>query len=58
MSSRTVRGLVLAALLAAPAALAAQQESIEGRLVARGLPADLAQQIQRIASEAAVQGVP
>jgi len=49
--------LVVAALLAAPAALAAQA-SIEGRLIARGLPADLAQHVQRIASEAAARGVP
>lgn len=51
-------GLVLVALVAAPSALAAQAGSVEGRLSARGLPADLAQEVQRIASDAASQGVP
>jgi hypothetical protein len=58
MSGRGVRWLLLAAVLCAPAALAAQEGSIGSRLSARGLPTDLAQEVQRIASDAAVQGVP
>ncbi len=50
--------LAVAALAAAPAALVAQQGSVEARLAARGLPADLAQGVQRIAADAAGQGVP
>ena len=58
MSGLGMRWLVLAALVAAPTALAAQEGSVEGRLSARGLPTDLAQEISRIASDAAAQGVP
>jgi hypothetical protein len=53
-----VRTLVLVALMAAPGPLAAQGGSVTARLTARGLPAELARQVQRIASDAAAQGVP
>ena len=58
MNGHGVRMLVLVALMAAPGSLAAQEGSVTTRLTARGLPADLAQQVQRIASDAAAQGVP
>jgi hypothetical protein len=58
MIGRRVRWLMLAAAVCAPAALAAQEGSLESRLSARGLPADLAQEVQRIAADAAAQGVP
>jgi hypothetical protein len=50
--------LVAGVLAAAPPGLAAQQGGVEARLTARGLPTDLAQQIQAIATDAAAQGVP
>ncbi len=63
MKMRRVRRLVVAVLVAAPAALLAQGTGtagagVEGRLTARGLPADLVQQVSRIATDAAAQGVP
>jgi hypothetical protein len=58
MSGRGVRWLVLAAVLCAPAVLAARQGSVVSRLSARGLPAALAREVQRIAADAAGQGVP
>jgi hypothetical protein len=54
-----IRGLVVAAVLAtAPALVAAQQESVEARLQARGVPADLAGDVAAIAADAAARGVP
>ncbi len=50
--------LVVAALVAVPPALVAQQSDIGVRLTARGLPADLVAQVQAIATDAAAQGVP
>lgn len=50
--------LAVAALMAVPSALMAQQGGVEARLTARGLPADLAREVQAIASSAAAQGVP
>jgi hypothetical protein len=58
MNGHGVRALALVALMAAPGRLAAQDGSVTARLTARGLPAELAQQVQRIASDAAAQGVP
>jgi hypothetical protein len=43
---------------AVPAVVAAQEGGVAARLTARGLPAELAQQVQRIATDAAAQGVP
>lgn len=58
MRRQEMRALAVAALMAVPAAVAAQDGSVEARLAARGLPADLVQEVQRIASDAAAQGVP
>ncbi len=59
MSGRGLRWWVaLAILAAAPEALAAQGASVGARLAARGLPADLVQQVERVAADAAAQGVP
>src|SRR5262249_55011852 len=49
--------LTLAALALLPAALLAQDDP-RAQLVARGLPADLAQQVAQIAADAAAQGLP
>ena len=45
-------------LLAAPAVLAAQGVGVEGRLEARGVPAQLAHQVAAIAADAVSRGVP
>lgn len=58
MNGHGMRTLVLVALMAAPGSLAAQDGSVAARLTARGLPADLARQVERIAFDAAAQGVP
>jgi len=62
MNGRRMRALVLAVLAAVPAALAAQEGAGAGnvavRLSARGLPGDLVQRVQRIATDAAAHGVP
>ena len=61
MSVRGVKWLVVAAALVAAPSLAFAQGvggDIAGRLTARGLPADLVQQIQGVATQAAAQGVP
>jgi len=60
VNGQGVRWLALAVLAVLPAALAAQEPGagLGARLSARGLPADLVQQVQRIASDAAAQGVP
>jgi hypothetical protein len=56
---RAIRGLVAAAALAAaPALVAAQQDDVEARLQARGVPADLARDVAAIAADAASRGVP
>ncbi len=54
------RGLILAAAfaIAMPAAPVAQQADVVARLVARGMPADLAAQVKAIADDAAPRGVP
>ncbi len=55
----TIRIPVVAVwLLAAPAVLAAQGASVEGRLEARGVPVGLARQVAAIAADAASRGVP
>lgn len=51
------RALLLAALLAAPATLAAQSD-VRARLTARGLPEDLVNQVTAVAAEATAQGLP
>lgn len=54
-----IRLLLVAGILAAvPPALLAQQSRVEARLTARGLPADLAREVQAIAADAASRGVP
>jgi len=54
-----IRGLIAAAVLAAaPALLAAQQDAVDARLQARGLPADLARDVAAVAADAAARGVP
>ena len=58
MRRRGWRTLAAVALVVVPAALAAQEASVGERLAARGLPAELVQEVQRIASDAAAQGVP
>ncbi len=55
----SARGLCLAlALVAAPGALVAQDGDVAARLAARGLPANLSQQVAAIAADAAQRGVP
>jgi hypothetical protein len=59
MSTRGLQWwMVLAALAAAPAALAAQEAGIGPRLAARGLPSELVQEVERVATDAAARGVP
>ena len=54
-----IRGLFAAAVLAAaPALLAAQQDAVDARLQARGLPADLARDVAAVAADASARGVP
>jgi len=54
-----IRGLIATAVLAAvPALLAAQQDAVDARLQARGLPADLARDVAAVAADAAARGVP
>lgn len=58
---RTLRGglaLAACAVLGLAPVLAAQQRGVQARLTARGLPADLARDVQAIATDAAAQGVP
>ena len=56
---RTIRAaLVAAGLLAAPGLMVAQGGGVEGRLTARGVPADLAHQVAAIAADATARGVP
>ena len=55
----TIRTWLVAVLvLAAPAAVAAQDTGIEARLEARGLPAGLAHDVAAIAASASARGVP
>ena len=60
MSRHGMRALALALLAAVPATLAAQEAggSVEARLSARGLPADLVHEVQHVATDAAAHGVP
>jgi len=60
MNRHGMRALALALLAAVPATLAAQEAggSVEARLSARGLPADLVHEVQRVATDAAAHGVP
>lgn len=55
---RRARWLLTLGLLAAPAALAAQDGAVRAQLVARGLPADLALAIDSIAVRAQADGLP
>ena len=57
MSGRAVR-LLVAAVLACPAALGAQEAATRARLDARGLPPDLAQQVTAVAERASARGLP
>ncbi len=50
--------LAIAFLAAGAPGLQAQQGSVAARLTARGLPTDLARQVQQIADSAAARGVP
>lgn len=53
-----MRGLLVAAALLLPAALAAQQRELSAQLAARGLPPDLVQGVAAVAADATSRGLP
>lgn len=55
---KLLRGVLLAAALAAAPALWAQQADLRTRLAARGLPAGLTDEVVAIAADAVAQGLP